>query len=142
MSTEILTKLRYSNAIIEDVVAMVHNHMQFVNVQQMRTAKVKRFLARPTIEMELELHRVDCMSSNGITENLDFLRAKQEEYANEPIIPAPLIKGKDLINLGLRPGPQFRSLLQAVETEQLEGTLTTSEQALEYVKAVIKKKTL
>ena len=139
MSTEILTKLRYSNAIIEDVVAIVHNHMQFVNVQQMRTAKVKRFLARPTIAMELELHRVDCMSSNGITENLDFLRAKQEEYANEPIIPAPLITGKDLIDLGLRPGPQFKSLLQAVETEQLEGTLTTSEQALEFVKAILER---
>ncbi len=134
MAHTILTRLRYPNSVIEDVVAMVHNHMQFMNVQQMRTAKVKRFLARPTIEQELELHRVDCASSNGFTENYDFLRTKQEEFANEPIIPEPLITGRELITLGFRPGPEFKGILEAVQTEQLEGRLTDAEQALSYVK--------
>jgi len=80
MAQVILSRLRYPNAVIEDVVAMVENHMQFMNVQQMRTAKVKRFLARPTIELELELHRVDCASSNGFTDNYDFLLAHRERF--------------------------------------------------------------
>lgn len=133
MAREILSRLRYSNAIIDDVRVMVDNHMQFMNVQQMRTAKVKRFLARPTIEQEMELHRVDCASSNGFTDNYDFLREKQEEFANEPIIPLPLITGRDLIELGMKPGPTFKALLRDVQTEQLEGRLNTREEALAFV---------
>lgn len=133
MAEEILTRLRYPNAVIQDVCAIVENHMQFMNVQQMRTAKVKRFLSRPTIELDMELHRVDCKSSNGITENYDFLREKQEEFAKEPIIPEPLITGRDLISSGLKPGPLFREILEDIQTEQLEGRLTTKEEALEYL---------
>jgi len=105
-----------------------------MHVQKMRTAKVKRFLTRPTIEQELELHRVDCQSSNGITENLEFLRSKQEEFANEPIIPEPLITGKDLIDLGHKPGPEFRGILESIQTEQLEGRLTSRKEALDFIK--------
>ena len=133
LAQTILTRLRYPNTVIEEVVAIVANHMQFMNVQQMRTAKVKRFLARPSIELEMELHRVDCASSNGITENYEFLRNKQEEFANEPIIPTPLISGRDLIELGHQPGPGFKAILEEVQTEQLEGRLTTKEDSLKYV---------
>jgi tRNA nucleotidyltransferase domain 2 putative len=59
---------------------------------------------------------------------------KREEFANEPIIPPPLVRGEDLIALGLRPGPKFGEILEAVETRQLEGELRTREQALDWVK--------
>ena len=116
---------------------MVANHMNFMHVQQMRTAKVKRFMARPTFEEEMELHRVDCGSSNGLTDNYDFLRAKGEEFAAEPLIPPPLVTGKDLIDLGLKPGPEFKDILGQVQTEQLEGKLTDRSAALEWVKNLL-----
>lgn len=136
MAREILTRLKYSNTIINEVCVIVSHHMQFMNVQQMRTAKVKRFLARETIELEMELHRVDCASSNGFTDNYDFLRAKQEEFANEPIIPAPLITGHDLIERGMRPGPEFKRILEEVQTEQLEGKIKTRKEALALVESL------
>jgi poly(A) polymerase len=67
-------------------------------------------------------------------DNYDFLRQKQEEFANEPIIPPPLVRGDDLIALGLKPGPRFGEILEAVETRQLEGALKDREEALEWVK--------
>jgi len=97
-------------------------------------AKLKRFMARPTFGDELELHRVDCQGSHRMLDNYEFLLRKREEFANEPIIPPPLVRGDDLIALGLKPGPKFREILDAVETGQLEGTLRTSEEALEWVK--------
>jgi tRNA nucleotidyltransferase/poly(A) polymerase len=100
----------------------------------MRTAKVKRFMARPTFEDEMELHRVDCASSNGLTENYDFLREKEKEFAAEPLIPEPLVTGKDLIQMGLNPGPAFKKILSELQTEQLEGKLTNRNQALEWVR--------
>ncbi|HEY5894834.1 MAG TPA: hypothetical protein VIT91_16560, partial [Chthoniobacterales bacterium] len=81
-------------------------------------------------DREIELHRVDCESSHGDLSNVDFLRQKAEEFANEPLIPPPLVNGHDLITLGLKPGPIFKEILDAVETAQLEKQVTTREEAL------------
>ncbi|MFP6879615.1 MAG: CCA tRNA nucleotidyltransferase [Roseibacillus sp.] len=130
MAEDILRRLRYSNQEIEDVSAMVANHMKFMHVQHMRTAKLKRFMARPTFHDEVELHRVDCTSSHGMLDNIEFLDSKAEEFAAEPLIPPPLVTGHDLIELGFDPGPRFSEILEYVQTEQLEGRLTDRDSAL------------
>ncbi len=134
MTDAILRRLRYPNDVIAAVVPMVARHMQFMNVQQMRTAKLKRFMAEPTFPKEMELHRVDCGSSNGFTDNHEFLLAKAAEFAAEPLIPPPLVTGRDLIGLGLTPGPRFKQILEAIQTEQLEGRILDREPALLYLK--------
>jgi poly(A) polymerase len=67
-------------------------------------------------------------------DNYEFLLGKREEFANEPIIPPPLVRGDDLLALGLKPGPRLGEILEAVETQQLEGKLRTREEALDWVK--------
>ena len=134
MSEAIMERLRFSRAEIDATVEMVRQHMVFKDVPRMRVAKLKRFMARPTFEEELELHRVDCASSHGLLDNYEFLVGKREEFANEPIIPLPLVRGEDLIALGLKPGPKFGEILEAAETRQLEGALKTREEALDWVK--------
>ena len=134
MTETILRRLRYSNQVIENVCAMVANHMNFMNVQQMRTAKLKRFMARPTYRDEIELHRVDCTSSHGMLDNLEFLHAKEEEFSNQPLIPPPLVTGHDLIALGFVPGPKIGKILEFVQVEQLEGRLSDRETALEILR--------
>jgi len=134
MTEAIMRRLRFSGAEIDATVEMVQQHMVFKDVPNMRVAKLKRFMARPTFDDELELHRVDCESSHRMLDNYEFLLRKRQEFANEPIIPPPLVRGDDLIALGLKPGPKFGEILEAVETRQLEGTLRTREEALEWVK--------
>ena len=134
MTGQIMTRLRFSRAEIDATVMAVANHMVFKDVQEMRVAKLKRFMARPGFEDELELHRVDCVGSHGMVDNYDFLRRKRDEFAAEPLIPPPLITGEDLKKLGLKPGPRFKEILDAVATRQLEGSLTTREDALDWVK--------
>jgi poly(A) polymerase len=134
MAEGILRRLRYPNHVIDTVVPMVARHMQFMNVQKMRVAKLKRFMAEPTFPMELELHRVDCASSNGFTDNYEFLLAREAEFATEPLIPPPLVTGKDLIKLGLQPGPRFKEMLEAVQNEQLEGRILEREAAMELLR--------
>ena len=99
----------------------------------MREAKLKRFMARPTFDEEIELHRVDCEGSHRMLDNYEFLLRKLAEFASEPIIPPPLVRGDDLVALGLKPGPKFGEILEAVETQQLEGNLRTREEAIEWV---------
>ena len=128
-----MRRLRFSGAEIEATVEMVRQHMVFKDVPRMRIAKLKRFMARPTFADELELHRVDCASSHRMMENYDFLLRKRDEFANEPIIPPLLVTGNDLIALGMKPGPKFGEIMEAVETLQLEGALKTREEALDWV---------
>jgi poly(A) polymerase len=134
MTEAVMERLRFSRAEIDATVEAVRQHMVFKDVPNMRVAKLKRFMARPTFADELELHRVDCASSHGMMDNYEFLLKKKEEFANEPIIPPPLLTGDDLIAMGMKPGPQFGEILEAVETRQLEGALTNREEALEWVK--------
>ena len=134
MTEQIMERLRFSRAEIDATVEMVRQHMVFKDVPRMRVAKLKRFMARPTFEEELELHRVDCASSHAMLDNYDFLVRKKEEFANQPIIPPPLVTGDDLVALGMKPGPKFGEILEAVETRQLEGTLKSREEALDWLK--------
>lgn len=135
MTEPILRRLKYPNEVIEAVIPAVANHMNFMGVQQMKTSTLKRFLARPHIEDELALHRVDCLGSNGRLDNYEFLLAKQTEFAAsaQPLIPPPLISGRDLIARGRRPGPDFSQILNQIQTLQLDGTLTSREEALHWL---------
>lgn len=130
MAREILGRMKYSNEVVDAVVPMVERHMQFMHVRVMRVAKLKRFMSSANFAEEMELHRVDCASSNGILENYEFLREKQDEFSREPLIPEPLVTGRDLIRIGLPPGPKFREILEKIQTEQLEGRARTREDGL------------
>ena len=136
MAEQVLTRLRFSRHEIDLVVEAVRNHMIFKDVQQMRPARLRRFMARPNFEVELELHRVDCAGSHGDLENYRFLVDKATEFAQEPLIPPRLIRGDDLIALGLKPGPRIGQLLEAIQTAQLEGEVKTRDEAFELLKSL------
>ncbi|MFZ4388305.1 MAG: CCA tRNA nucleotidyltransferase [Chthoniobacterales bacterium] len=133
ISMKIMQKLRFSNEVIDAVIPAVRLHMSFKDVPNMRVATLKRMMARPTFEEELELHRVDCLASHGLLDNHAMLIAKRAEFGRAPLIPAPLISGHDLIALGWKPGKTFAEALQSVQTRQLEGTLTSREEALAWI---------
>jgi poly(A) polymerase len=136
MAEKVMARLRFSRQEIEMVVEAVLNHMIFKDVQQMRPAKLKRFMARPNFDVELELHRVDCAGSHGDLENYRFLVNKREELANEPLIPPPLVRGDDLLKLGMTPGPRIGELLHAIQTAQLEGEIKTRSEAIDLLKTL------
>ena len=133
MAEAILRRLKFPNAVVDAVVEMVARHMAFMNVQKMRTAKLKRFMNGKNFEDEMELHRVDCLGSWGGLDNYDFLRAKEDEFASEPLVPPPLLTGRDLIARNQKPGPEFSEILTEAQTLQLEGNLTSRDAALEWL---------
>jgi len=134
MTETILRRLRFSNDVIHATVEAVANHMKFMHIQEMRTARLKRWMAAPTFPDELALHRVDCLGSNGFTDNYEFVLAKQEEFARAPVIPPRLLDGHDLMQLGYQPGPDLGKILTAVQDAQLEGAVETKEEAEEWVR--------
>jgi poly(A) polymerase len=94
----------------------------------------KKFLRLPAFDEHLELHRIDCLSSHGQLEAYEYSQEQLRSMPPEAIRPTPLITGRDLIEAGYEPGPRFKEVLTAVEDAQLEGRLTSSEAAMEFVR--------
>jgi len=133
----ILSRLRFSAEATGRILALIHNHMRFGGVRSMKESTLKRFLRMEHFGEHLELHRLDCTSSNDLFDAYDFARQKVEQTPQETLRPARLVTGEDLIALGLEPGPRFRSILDAIEEAQLEGSIATHEEALALAHALI-----
>jgi putative nucleotidyltransferase with HDIG domain len=134
MAARLLRRLKAPNSLLESVCEVVANHMNFINVTKMRLSTLKRFLSRPTMDDELEVHRVDCLASHGDISNYTFINQKRAEMPAEEIKPPALISGKDLIAMGLAPGPLFGKILGEAYDLQLENRFTSKEEAAEWVK--------
>jgi len=133
IAEDVCRRLRMSNDETARVVALVREHLQFLNLHAMRRSTLKRFLGQAGFEELLELHRVDCLASNGDLNTYRFVREKYEELKLELLPQTPVITGRDLISLGYAPGPLFARILRAVEDYYLENPRLTTEEAREYV---------
>jgi hypothetical protein len=77
-------------------------------------------------------HFTDALALVQATDRQMFvdLRRRVYELSQTGLAPPALLDGEDLIRLGFRPGPLFSRLLSAVYDAQLEGSVTTTEQAV------------
>jgi poly(A) polymerase len=112
VTRQIMERLRFSRAEIDATVEAVAQHMVFKDVQQMRVAKLKRFMARPNFDDELELHRVDCTSSHGLLDNYDFLRANVRSLRTRRSSGATGDRPRS-DRARMKPGPRFKEVLEA-----------------------------
>jgi len=136
MAEHICRALRFSNDDMEQIKALVANHMRFKDVQLMRTSTLKRFVRLPRFEEHLELHRLDCLACHCNLENYVFVQRFLLETPLEKVYPPKLVTGDDLRDMGLEPGPRFKEILLAVEEAQLEGRLQDRESALKYARGM------
>jgi poly(A) polymerase len=139
MAAQILERLRFPRKQIEQVVKAVRCHMQFKDALQMRKATLRRLLLRPTFPLELELHRLDCLGSHGRLDVYEFLVAQAAQLEQQPQIRPPLLKGDDLIALGMKPGPALGALLAEVREKQLQDELKTKTEARRWARKRIAK---
>jgi poly(A) polymerase len=74
------------------------------------------------------------LAGSGHLEGWEFCRRRLAELGEEQLKPKRLVSGADLIAAGYIAGPQFAKILDAVEDAQLEGSVATAEEALEWVR--------
>ena len=134
MAAAICKRLRCPRKVIQRVSHLVADHMRFKDVEKMRDSTLKRFLRSDNFDELLELYRLDCLASHGNLDAWEFCRRKLDELGAEQIRPEPLLRGQDLIRMGYTPGPRFSQILTAVEDAQLDGTISTPEQAQQLVR--------
>jgi len=140
MARVILQRLRFPGKQIDEIAACVLHHMQFKDVLQMRQATRRRLILRETFPLELALHRLDCLGSHGSLEHYDFMQAQAADLAKQPALHPPLLNGHDLIALGVPPGIELGRLLHELRDHQLQGDLTTADEARAWVLQSLKPK--
>jgi poly(A) polymerase len=133
LTEQILERLKFPRKDIETVAAVVRHHMQFKDAPQMRKATLRRMLLRETFPLELQLHRLDCLGSNGQLDTYHFLVEKSAELAQQPEIRPPLLTGDDLIALGVPPGKMLGALLHELREKQLADELKLPDEARTWV---------
>ncbi|MDD5728980.1 MAG: HDIG domain-containing protein, partial [Victivallales bacterium] len=139
MAAEVMARLRFSRRLSDQVIQAVKNHMRIAHAPEMRREKIRRFLADGNFPLELELHRLDCISSHAQMDIFCFLLDKVNEQSGEIKLPPPLLTGNDLIAMGYKPGPRFRKILDRVADLQLQNNLKTPEEAQAFVRDKFKK---
>jgi len=134
MAIDICQRLRRSRATWERVGYLVQQHLRPASSREMRLSTLKRFLAIDGIEELLALTRLDALASNKDLSHYDFCQQKLREISVEELRPPPLLRGHDLIALGLEPGPRFKRILDEIVEAQLEGRLQDREQAMTWLR--------
>ena len=134
MGAEICRRFRFSNEETRQVLALIENHMRFMDAQRMKASTLKRFFRLERFEEHLALHRMDCLAASGNLDHWEFVRERFSSMPEEVVTPKPLITGRELIAAGYKPGARFREMLRAAEDAQLEGTIATPEEALKLVR--------
>jgi poly(A) polymerase len=134
MAAEICRDFRFSNEEARQVLALIENHMRFMDAPRMKTSTLKRFFRLDRFEEHLALHRMDCLAASGNLEHWEFVRERFASMPEEAVRPQPLITGRELIAAGYTPGAGFREMLRAAEDAQLEGSIATAEEALQLVR--------
>jgi putative nucleotidyltransferase with HDIG domain len=129
LAEKIMKRLRLPRVVIESVCRLVANHMRFIDAEKMRPSTLRRLLGIENIGQLLELNRLDSLCSNGDLSGWRFLMDKREQFASEPVLPPPLVGGKELIAWGFKPGPAMGRVLRKIYDAQLEGRIHNVEDA-------------
>ncbi len=133
ISVQVCRRLRMSNQEVDLVAKLVRAHMKFGKIGEMKESDIIRLLRSPDFRDHLELYRVNCLSNQKDLGAYKLWMQRFREYKSKPKL-TPLLTGEDLIELGYQPGPIFKQIIQTIEDLQLEGKLSTTEEAVAYIR--------
>ena len=94
-----------------------------VNIEELVVVAQADFLGRTTEEALLGVYHAGIWLLE---------QSKHLEVLTKPL--DNLLQGRDLMALGLEPSPQFKTILDAVYALQIDGDISTKEEAIAYVK--------
>ncbi|HWI17537.1 MAG TPA: HD domain-containing protein [Vicinamibacterales bacterium] len=146
-ATKILDRLNINTIdgfdVRTQVLGLVAEHlrpMAFYKTRDTITDGAFRRLAQKVdLELLVRFARADCTGRTGQFDcsgiEWFFEHAKSLGVEHKP--PPPILLGRHLIELGVRPGPRMGEILKAVYELQLDGTVTSLESAVAAARALM-----
>jgi tRNA nucleotidyltransferase (CCA-adding enzyme) len=125
------------------VVALVASHLApshlYKNRDNVGGGAFRRLARRLEPELLYRVSRSDCLGRTGdfSTEAHDWFIARARALGVEEKPPGPILMGRHLLDMGLRPGPEIGRIVRAVYEMQLDGRVVDLEGALVAARALL-----
>jgi tRNA nucleotidyltransferase (CCA-adding enzyme) len=100
----------------------------------------RRLARRVDLELLARLAKADCLGREPGSFNceaMDWFLERARSLGVEHRPPPPILLGRHLLDLGVKPGPRMGEILRAVYEQQLDGTVTTLEEAIASAKPLL-----
>lgn len=121
MARKVARRLGFGEAEAEDIEWVVRAHMKFKYVREMRPGRLKNLVLDARFDMLARMVRADCLASHGDTSDVDFAQAASAKTLAESQRPKPLLRGRDLLEMGFEPGPEVGRVLKELESLRERG---------------------
>jgi poly(A) polymerase len=128
---EITRRMRLANKESEQIAWLVAHRNALRDPAGLPISQLKRILAEPFSRDLLALNRAAAQARQLDLSAVEFCERFLRDTPPAELNPPPLLTGDDLIRLGLRPGPTFKTILEQVRDAQLENRIQTHAAALE-----------
>lgn len=117
------------------VLGLVGHHLKPGQLYEARDrvsdGAIRRLAAKCEADLLYRVARADCLGRTGdfapVAMEWFLERVRELEVARRP--PDPILKGRHLLEIGVRPGPEVGRLLAAVYERQLDGAVRTLDEA-------------
>ncbi|MDQ3329955.1 MAG: CCA tRNA nucleotidyltransferase [Planctomycetota bacterium] len=127
-------RLRLSNNDRETAVWLLEHRHDLDAIRHRSHWFLKRLCAHPDIIDLISTVRALRTAAGESRADVEHVERFLAETPRHVIDPPPLLDGGDLVALGLKPGPEFKRLLDAVRNAQLDGTIDTDEAAIDFAR--------
>ncbi len=144
LTERFLYRLTDEHDFIKSMLPLIEHHLAptIYYANGAKNSTIRKLATKVNIEELVRVARADFLGRTteaslcGIYEAGDWLLAKAKvlNVEEEPI--RPLLQGRDLIAIGLRPSKKFKELLDTVYLAQIEGEISTRNEALNYLKSL------
>jgi len=134
IAVKVALRLGYSESEAKDIEWIVRSHMKFKHIREMRPGRLKNLVIDGRFEKLAVVVRADCLASHGDTSDIDFAVTARAEALKGLKMPRPLLRGRDLMEMGYSPGPHFGRALAELEEAQRQKKVKNKEEAKNFIK--------
>ena len=130
IASQIGREWKLSNADRERMAWLVDRQSALLEPERLARSRLKRLLCEPGIDELMTLHRAIAIATTGDVGHVAYCERYRLDQPEGPLDPAPLVNGRDLIEVGVYPGPGFALILERIRDAQLDGAITTKAEAV------------
>ncbi len=99
----------------------------------------RRLAEKVDLEMLARVAKSDCLGRTGYFDcsAMDWFLERAKSLGVEHAPPAPIVKGRHLLALGLTPGPRVGAVLRLIYEKQLDGSITNLEDGIALARDIL-----
>ena len=129
-------ELKLSNEQRKLVAWIAQHSSTLLSADELKFSELQPLLIQEEVESAIALLEAIANTDGTSRSHIDHCRAKLD-LPPEQLNPEPLVRGEDLMEAGISPGPQFSKLLAMARAAQLDGDVADKAAAMGFVQRAV-----